>query len=846
LKQGAHGVNTLEKHQIMLVLTLSTMLAGCGDGGGGVNSTPAPPSSSPTGSARNTSLTGTLVSESFLNYASFAAVSVPLSGAAPSASAGTASLTIAYNATNGTYTLNDGTRSLSVSTANIDKTLSNAAVTTYAVSAGSTKDSLILANNGTGGGLTKYVGAGLWLHEVDGSSSVDGQVTGLTYGVQSAFSALPRSGTASYDVNLLGLRGAGSTIYALGGSGVLNVDFSSGAVYAGGLYSETNSTTAAKSDNHNWAAQARISGTGNTLVGQIQTDSAGSGGWYGAFYGPAAQEIGGSWSSKSGSDVAAAGVIWGAQGSTPLNGVTNLASPQTDAFFTPVAASLWATAAPGTGALSPQGTSAGLDVIYRAKSGTQDVIYARDGRITIPSTGIGALTYQQFGTDLLYSRGAVEVDARTSNLLVDAYVYGLDTKDSAVPRTGSANYSVTLNGAVALSGQPLRGITGTGLLNANFASNSLTTQGSYTLTDPKVDSYTNFRNPVDRGGWTGSATINSAANAFLGNATFDSNATADFSASLTGKFFGPGAQEVGGSFSGNASDGSRLAAAFTGTQNSSLAGALNGLASLTGVTVLTGRPAVLNDSGNLSSPGMSIGSDMQTTWDATERSYRFKSSLAGESYTIDKTFLDSDRVAAQSDATYTAYHNAAGDMRVLNVGAGNPLIALTYTSFAEISSTSGPLKDPTTWYVPFGLPTPASQIPQTGSATYSGVVVGRGDGPGGASAANLSGTSTLALNFATFAATMNMALTATNRATGAVQSIGTVNWTGSMGNASPSSSQNTLAAYPTTPGASGSLVGMLYGANAAEFGGAFNLQISNAGAGQASSFSGAVVAKKGP
>jgi hypothetical protein len=834
-------MNTTGKRNILLALAMSTMLAGCGgDGGGGVASAPASPSSPATPAGANTSLTGTLVSESFLNSSSFGAISVPLNGAAITTSAGTSSLTIAYNAANGTYTLNDGTRSLSVSASNIDKALTNTAVTTYVTTTGSTQDSLILANNGTGGGLTRYVGAGIWLREVDGTNTVDGRVNGFTYGVQTGASAIPRSGTASYDVNLLGIRSAGSAIYSLGGNGVLNVDFGSGAIYASGLYSEANSTTGGKSDNHSWASQALLASSGNSFLGQIQTDSAGSGEWHGALYGPTAQEVGGSWSSKSGSDVAAAGVIWGAQGGTALNGATSLASPQTDAFFTPVSASLSATATSANLTLSGIGAGAGLATIYRAKSGTQDVIYARDGRITLPSSTTGLLTYQQFNTDLLYSRAAVQFDARTSNLLVDAYAYGLDTPASAVPRTGTANYTLTLNGGVALTGQPLRGITGSGLLIANFAGNSLTTQGSYTLTDPKADSYTNFRYPLDRGSWTGSGTIASAGNSFAGTATFDSDTTADFSASLAGKFFGPAAQEVGGSFSGSASDGSRLAAAFTGTQDSTLAGALNGLASLTGVVVLPGNPAVLSGS------SMAIGAELLTTWDTTERSYRFKSSFSGDSYAIDKTFLDSDRLAVQADAAYTAYHNGAGDMRVLNVGAANPLIALTYTSFAEITGTSGALNTPTAWYVPFGSPTPASQIPHTGSATYNGVVVGRGAGASVAAAADLSGTSTMALNFATFAATMNMALTATNRATGAVQAIGAVNWTGSMGNSSPSSSQNRLAAYTSTPGTSGSLVGMLYGTNAAEFGGAFNLQISNVGADQASSFSGAVVAKKAP
>ncbi len=820
------------------------MLAGCGGGDGGVASTPTP-SSPPITSGSNSSLLGQLASESFLNSASFGAISVARSGTPVTTSAGSGSLSIVYNAANGTYSLDDGTRSISVGTSNIDRTQTNTAVTAYTVANGTTNDSIILTNSGTSAGLTRYVGAGIWLREVDGITTIDGRATGFAYGVQTGASNLPRTGIASFDVNLLGLRSSSATVYALGGNGTLNVDFTSGGMYASGLYSETNSATGGRSDSHTWKSQAMISSTRNAFLGQIQTDSAGSGEWHGAFYGPATQEVGGSWSSSSGNGNAASGVIWGALGIGALNGATSLSSPQTDAFFTPVSASLSATAATGSGNLSTITAGAGLATVYRAKGDTQDVVYAKDGRITTPSQTYGALTYQQFNTSLTFTKAGVQYDLRTGNTLFDAYAYGFDTAASAIPRTGSANYALELRGGVASNGLPLRDIFGTGILVANFATNTLTTQGSYALAALGSDSYTVMRSPIDRGDWNGSASISSNANAFSGTIAFDSSNTADFSATLNGKFFGPAAQEVGASISGTASDGSRLAAAFTGKQDSALAGALNGLSSLTGMTTLAGNAAYLDDSSALSTPGAGIDFDIGTIWDASAKSYRFKSSTAG-TYGLDKSFLDTDKLAAQTNATYTAYHNAAGDARVLNTSASNPLIALTYTSFAEITSTTGMTLNPTTWYVPFGAPTLDFQMPRSGSANYTGIVVGRGDGPGATNASDLSGTSNLAVNFSTFAATMNMALVATSRSTGAVQNIGNVTYTGSIGSACPSCSQNSLSGYATTAGTSGSLTGMFYGANAAEFGGAFALYLNNATAGQASAFSGVVVAKKTP
>ncbi|MBB3957712.1 beta strand repeat-containing protein [Novosphingobium sediminicola] len=829
----------------VLSTAASLMLAGCGggDGGGGVGSTPTP-SSPVIGSGTNTSLTGTLASEAFLNSASFAAISVPRSGAAATTWAGSASLSIIYNAATGTYSLNDGTRSVSVGAANIDRSKSNTAVTTYALAGGATSDSIILTNSGSSAGLTRYVGAGVWLRELDLATTIDGRVTSFTYGVQTGAGALPRSGLASFDVNLLGVRSSGAAIYALGGNGRLNVDFGTGAMFGSGLYSETNSTTGGVSDNHAWQSQALISSSKNSFLGLIQTDSAGNGEWHGAFYGPSAQEVGGSWSTDTGNGNAGSGVIWGALGTTSLNGAGSLTSPQSDVFFAPLSASLSANSAAAGGNLSSIAGGAGLAAIYRAKSGAQDVVYSRDGRITSPSSS-GALTYQQFNTGLLYTRGGVEYDMRTGNLLFDAYAYGFDTQAGAVPRTGSATYGLVLRGAAAPVGQPLRDLFGNGALQVNFSGNTLTTQGSYSLAAPGADSYSIMRNPIDRGNWSGTAVISSTANTFSGTLAFDSDNTADFSASMTGRFFGPAVQEVAGSISGTAGDGSRLAAAFTGKQDSSIGAALNGLSSLTGVATLSGSSAYLDDNPALSAPWTDLDFNVGTIWDTSARSYRFKSGTSG-TYALDKTFLDTDKVAAQSDATYTVYRNASGDARVLNPGAGNPLIALTYTSFAEITAATGTMQNPATWYVPFGAPTPDFQMPRSGSASYAGVVVGRGDGPGATNASNLSGTSTLAVNFTTSAATMNMALTATNRTTGAIQAIGTITYAGSIGNSCPSCSQNTLSGYPTTAGTSGTLTGMFYGANAAEFGGAFNLNLNNAAAGQASSFAGAVVARKAP
>jgi len=188
-------------------------------------------------------------------------------------------------------------------------------------------------------------------------------------------------------------------------------------------------------------------------------------------------------------------------------------------------------------------------------------------------------------------------------------------------------------------------------------------------------------------------------------------------------------------------------------------------------------------------------------------------------------------------------------MRVLNPGAGNPLIALTYTSFAEVTAPTDVAGHAatTTWYVPFGATTPGFQMPRTGSATYTGIVVGRGyDGVAGHEA-DLSGSSRLAVNFGTGANTVDMTLTSTDRTNAAARALGTFTYAGTVGGACPGGCG--LPSFLATANAStyrGNLNGLFFGANAAEFGASFNLNIDGASSAQNSSFAGVAVGRKDP
>ncbi|NCU11582.1 MAG: transferrin-binding protein-like solute binding protein, partial [Sphingomonadaceae bacterium] len=178
-------------------------------------------------------------------------------------------------------------------------------------------------------------------------------------------------------------------------------------------------------------------------------------------------------------------------------------------------------------------------------------------------------------------------------------------------------------------------------------------------------------------------------------------------------------------------------------------------------------------------------------------------------------------------------------------GTGNPAIALTYTSFAEITKpvTYAGRASTGTYYIPFGGVTPTFQVPTTGSATYSGVVYGKGGGGTFSDGTNLSGTSTFNVNFGTGSASIIMALIATDGANPAVN-LGNLTYSGTFGAGCPGCGPaNRYYLNLSDPNAIGILHGFFFGPNAAEYGAVFNINYLS-GANNGAVFNGVTVGKK--
>jgi hypothetical protein len=208
-------------------------------------------------------------------------------------------VTLAYDATTGGYTVNDGSSSQSFMPINKSVANSNAVVSVYNVSGtGGRTEQLVLFNPGSGNttlALT-YVSYGAW-QTVSGTTSVNFDQRYFVYGIRQGANQ-PSTGSASYVTTVDGFWSTTTGLYALGGSATFNANFSN-------LTVSTNlNLTGTNIENSNSKSLGIFNGTGtiaslggafNGTFAHQGTDADGnvySGAFNGAFFGPTGSEVG--------------------------------------------------------------------------------------------------------------------------------------------------------------------------------------------------------------------------------------------------------------------------------------------------------------------------------------------------------------------------------------------------------------------------------------------------------------------------------------------------------------------------------------------------------------------------
>jgi hypothetical protein len=751
-------------------LPLALVLSACG-GGGEVASTPDPtpsPTPTPTGPV-NADLLGPLKTESFANLAVRATGSFD-SSLRPKVTAAAATATFRYDAAAQTYSLSSPSGSITFAKSEIDASQSSAAATVYAKRNGSTTDFLTVTKAGTSGALTyRYVGSAFWEHSVVGTSSGSGTVDALVYGAPTIDAAVPRTGSAIYALDVLGVRTTGAGTEPLVGSGTAAVEFASGQLVLTGTIVKI----PGQPFTDDFHGSGTLSSSANAISGTLQLggipDQTGT--FNGQFYGPNADEIGLAFATKSTrTDVYSSVAVGTMTGRKSGTGALAFADghPATPVILTTTAREATFTST------APINDNDAAQTFGSVTQGDAAMTITWDGSHYTLTTPAGTRTYTDYGssrtpdlhvTTASYSATLTTYTATTSGGVqtnrFDNAVFGVATPTAAMPLAGTGHYGLSLQGyAVENGSKNILLASATGALDVNFTTGAIGLSGTMTL----GESYylaTRFRTPDRVGALGGSGTLAASANNFSTSLTFDR-----YSGTLAGNFFGPKANEVAGTW--QASGGSAGGAAF-GTFQGIDSSRFGGFAD----QVLTKA----FDYAPISQAELEYGYAM-VQWTPSSGKYEFRP--FSQVFGLSVVALDKSNIVAGKGtklADYYALTDDSGSIEGLIAKHDGSGTTYSYLGFADITATIA--ADPThpqRMLSYFGYATVAR--PTSGSATYKGEALGQGHVGALGYTGALKGTSSFAANFDTGALTAKVALSTTEDT---ARSVGTFSQSGTVG-----------------------------------------------------------------
>lgn len=471
----------------------------------------------------------------------------------------------------------------------------------------------------------------------------------------------------------------------------------------------------------------------------------------------------------------------------------------------------------------------------RAATNPGETVYAKTNGsvrdyltlVTTPYSGSTSNRYVGLG---YWQRNTVS--AAQQDTTFDSFVYGLETPAASVPRAGTASYATDTLGFVTTPGKVPRAFTGAGTFDVDFGLGVFAAHASvleYDLTSPATRSGGGIE-------YTAGGKLTSS-NDFSGNFTYGGTDTRA-SGTVQGRFFGPGAEELGATFSADNAAGAAVTGSFTGQRSAGGARSNLSLVNLTSDQLFYVREsnyALQNGYG-----GVPFASTYQGIAQMTLRADGGVSFTGAVSTVPYGSFTVADRVQ-DGRANFITYQGLvdgkSARLSLYKPGPSNPELQLTYASFGiwEGGSTSGYGPFNGKAYRAYGIETPADLLSRrTGSATYNGVVYGTGV-RGGASEFDVGGTSRFAVDFG--AQTFSGALTLTDKA--AASEIGTWTFADSLSRGLP---VNTALRSGTD--AQGTISPGLFGPDGEEMAASFLIQRNTQTPANALVIVGATVAKR--
>lgn len=518
--------------------------------------------------------------------------------------------------------------------------------------------------------------------------------------------------------------------------------------------------------------------------------------------------------------------------------ITNLVADQTfngsagttDTTFGPGGAVVTSTSAPGSISVSYNAAAKSYSVSIAGRSQTftpaDSVSGSREGEqvfmkeasglkerltlVTSPRLGTTSNRYVGMG----FWRQS-RLDPTTQPERVASFVYGLQTPNSAMPRTGQGNFLIDVYALSSVPGFAPSSLDGTGRFDIDFMQGAFSTDTYLKETD-LVTGDTRVGGSLRL---IGSGLLSSSDPTFSGYVTLETR-HANMSGVLSGRFYGPNADEIGASFTVTDRAGGTAAGSFTGQRregapqvNLSLANATVAEQFLAPGATLTFLDYTLSD------PQARISMREGGLANKLGGNFRFLPGLSSLPI-VDFTSAMLVPGAANFDTYRTTVDGEAVKLELYKIGQANSELALTYVGLGRWQTNIfiGITQREYQSFV-YGLETPARLLTaRTGTGRYDGVVYGSAANPTTRAFYDVRGSSRYDVDFSR--QTYSGFLQLRGLKDDETVDFGRYEFTGSMGYMAESSASLTYAGEHR-----GELRSRFYGPKGEEIGGRFTINV---------------------
>lgn len=444
-----------------------------------------------------------------------------------------------------------------------------------------------------------------------------------------------------------------------------------------------------------------------------------------------------------------------------------------------------------------------------------------------PSYGGNGPRYAAMG---MWQRNATSGNIQDTTL--DIFTYGIESASTAIPRLGTAAFATNVFGVMTKPGVEPRSFSGSGNFDIDFLT------GVFNSVTPVKESELVSGAAVSGGGIQVSLAGTLAANAgtFSGLAAYGGG-NSKSQGTVSGRFYGPTANELGASFTTSGMDGSSTTGGILGLISTRPISANLSLANpvVRQLYYTSNYWVELVNSGQATGTGTGNG---QLTIE-TDGSFSFPGASSDMAF---GTIGSADRITP-SGANFTTYRKSLNGYLVTvdfyKPGSANTELALTYTSFAHFNELLEVTNQANRYniYTVYGIPTDTGIVyARQGTARYSGVAHGTGIDAAASAVYRIAGTSTFDVNFS--ALTLNGALTLTGQSGANTQNYGTLNFATTINNGFPVTSELTKSGVSW-----GAISPRFFGPIAQEIGATFAFIVPAGVPGAGTAVTGAAVAK---